>query len=127
MSKEREYRYRSFIDLKHKPKDTEVVIQYKITPSKGFTLMDVASTVAGESSVGTWTDVKTMNERVRKALSPKVYWVDKKAKRARISYPLKLFELGNLPEILNSGSSVVEIISQTPLFKFLHTAYGGAP
>jgi ribulose-bisphosphate carboxylase large chain len=102
MGKEREYKYKSFINLKYKPKATDVVLQYKIDPAKGFSLMDVASTVAGESSVGTWTDVQTMNARIGKALSPKVFWVDRKNKRARIAYPLKLFELGNLPEILSS-------------------------
>jgi len=94
--------YKSFIDLKYKPKKTDVICQFKVTPAKGYNFKDVVSMVAGESSVGTWTDVKTMNKKIGKTLSPKVYYIDTKNKRARIAYPIRLFELGNLPEILSS-------------------------
>lgn len=94
--------YKSFIDLKYKPKNTDVVCQYKVTPAKGYEWKDVVSMVAGESSVGTWTDVKTMNPRIGKTLTPKVFYLDKKNKRCRIAYPLDLFELGNLPEVMSS-------------------------
>ncbi len=96
------YKYQSFINLKYRPKKTDVILQYKITPAKGFSFKEAASMVAGESSVGTWTDVKTMNEKIGKTLSPKVFYLDSKNKRARIAYPLELFELGNLPEIMSS-------------------------
>jgi len=92
----------SFINLKYKPKKTDVVCQYKITPARGQTLKKVASEVAGESSIGTWTDVKTMDKKINKSLSPKIFYIDKKNKRVRIAYPIKLFELGNLPEIMSS-------------------------
>ncbi|KHO50554.1 MAG: ribulose-bisphosphate carboxylase large chain [archaeon GW2011_AR13] len=94
--------YRSFIDLKYKPRDTDVLCQFKITPAKGYEFNDVASMVAGESSVGTWTDVKTMNPKIGKKLAPKVYYLDKENKRIRIAYPLDLFELGNLPCVMSS-------------------------
>jgi ribulose-bisphosphate carboxylase large chain len=94
--------YKSFINLKYKPKKTDVICQFKVTPAKGYNFKDVVSMVAGESSVGTWTDVKTMNPKIGKTLSPKVFYLDTKNKRARIAYPIELFELGNLPEILSS-------------------------
>ena len=94
--------YKSFIDLKYKPKKTDVVCQFKVTPAKNYDFEDVVSMVAGESSVGTWTDVKTMNPRIGHQLTPKVFYLDKKNKRCRIAYPVKLFELGNLPEIMSS-------------------------
>jgi len=96
------YKYKSFIDLKYKPKKTDLIMQYKITPAKGFSFKEVASMVAGESSVGTWTEVKTMKPRIGNLLTPKVFSMDAKTKRARIAYPIELFELGNLPEILSS-------------------------
>lgn len=102
MAKSKSYLYKSFIDLKYHPKQTDLIMQYKITPAKGYNLKQVASTVAGESSVGTWTDVKTMKPKIGKMLSPKVFEIDSKNKRVRIAYPLELFELGNLPEILSS-------------------------
>jgi len=94
--------YENFIDLKYKPKNTDVICQFRVTPSKGYTFEEVCSIVAGESSVGTWTGVKTMNSNIGKTLAPKVYYLDKKNKRCRIAYPIGLFELGNLPEIMSS-------------------------
>lgn len=100
--KKEAYKYKSFIDLKYKPKKTDVICQFKITPAKGFTFKEVASMTAGESSVGTWTEVKTMNPRIAKKLTPKVFYLDSRNKRCRIAYPIDLFELGNLPEIMSS-------------------------
>ncbi|RLG12276.1 type III ribulose-bisphosphate carboxylase [Candidatus Pacearchaeota archaeon] len=95
-------KYEKFIDLKYKPKSDELITQFYINPKKRLSLKEVASNVAGESSVGTWTDVKTMKPRIGKLLSPKVFYLNEKKKIAKIAYPLHLFELGNLPEILSS-------------------------
>ncbi len=94
--------YASFINLKYKPKNTDLICQFKIIPSKGYTFTEVASITAGESSVGTWTELTTINKKTQKKISPKVYYLDKKNLRCRIAYPLELFELGNLPEMLSS-------------------------
>ena len=94
--------YASFIDLKYKPKKTDVICQFKVTPGSGYSFRKVCSIVAGESSVGTWTDVSTMKPIIGKMLSPKVYHMNEKNKRCRIAYPIELFELGNLPEIMSS-------------------------
>jgi ribulose-bisphosphate carboxylase large chain len=94
--------YKGFIDLGYKPKNTDLICQFKITPAKGRRLNDVSEMVAGESSVGTWVDVMTMKSNIRKKLAPKVYYIDKKNKRARIAYPCDLFEFGNLPDIMSS-------------------------
>jgi ribulose-bisphosphate carboxylase large chain len=111
------YKYKTFIDLKYKPKDTDLIMQYKITPSKGFSFAEVASMVAGESSVGTWTDVKTMKPRIGERLTPKVFSMNEKDKRVRIAYPLELFELGNLPEVLSSvGGNIYGMKSTKGLF-----------
>jgi len=92
----------NFIDLKYKPKNTDVICQYKITPKKGLSLRKVSGEVAGESSIGTWTKIETMKKRVAKNLSPKIYYINEKNKRVRIAYPLDLFELGNIPGLLSS-------------------------
>jgi ribulose-bisphosphate carboxylase large chain len=94
--------YDSFIDLKYKPKKTDVVCQFKITPAKGYSFREVCSITAGESSVGTWTDLTTVNKQTQKKITPKVYYLDPKNKRCRIAYPLDLFELGNVPCIMSS-------------------------
>ena len=92
----------NFINLKYKPKKTDVVCLYKITPAKKYSLRQVAENVAGESSIGTWTELTTMKERIRKTLSPKIFSINNKSRRVKIAYPLELFELGNLPEVLSS-------------------------
>jgi len=94
--------YDSFIDLKYKPKSTDVICQFKITPAKGYNFKEVCSITAGESSVGTWTEVLTVNKKNQKKITPHVYYLDSKNKRCRIAYPIELFELGNLSEILSS-------------------------
>jgi len=94
--------YDSFLDLKYKPKETDLICQFKVSPARGYSFREVASIVAGESSVGTWTDLTTINEKTQKKITPKVYYLDKKNNRCRIAYPLDLFELGNLPEIMSS-------------------------
>lgn len=94
--------YDSFINLKYKPKKTDVVCQFKITPSGGYTFREVCSITAGESSVGTWTDLTTVNKKNQKKITPRVYYLDKKNLRCRIAYPLELFEANSVPDILSS-------------------------
>ncbi|MBL7058831.1 type III ribulose-bisphosphate carboxylase [Candidatus Pacearchaeota archaeon] len=108
--------YEGFIDKKYKPKKTDVIVQYRVKPSKGYTFRQVAEMTAGESSVGTWTEVSTMKPKIQK-LAPKVFYLDKKNYRIRIAYPLKLFELGNLPEILSSiGGNIYGMKAAKELF-----------
>lgn len=117
MKKSKAYNSQDFTNLKYKPKKTDLVVQYKISPARGYKFQDVASIIAGESSVGTWTDVNTMNQKIAEKLSPKVFYLDKKNKRARIAYPLELFELGNLPEIMSSiGGNIFGMSSVKGLF-----------
>jgi ribulose-bisphosphate carboxylase large chain len=94
--------YDSFINLKYKPKSTDVICQFKITPVKGYTFREVCSITAGESSVGTWTDLTTVNKKTQKKITPKVYYLDKKNLRCRIAYPSDLFELNSVPNIMSS-------------------------
>ena len=117
MVKKQSYKYQTFIDLKYRPKKTDLICQYRVVPSKKFTFREVASMTAGESSVGTWTDVKTMNPKIGRTLSPKVFHLDKKNHRIRVAYPIELFELGNLPEILSSvGGNVYGMKAVKELF-----------
>jgi ribulose-bisphosphate carboxylase large chain len=111
------YKYKSFINLKYRPKKTDLVLQFRVFPSKEFNIKEAASMVAGESSVGTWTDVKTMNKEIGKILSPKVFSISSKKNRIKIAYPIELFELGNLPNILSSvGGNVYGMKSVEGLF-----------
>ncbi len=111
------YKYKSFVNLRYRPKKTDLVLQFRVYPAKGFNLKEAASMVAGESSVGTWTDVKTMNKEIGKVLSPKVFSVSAKKHRIKIAYPIELFELGNVPNIFSSvGGNVYGMKSVDGLF-----------
>lgn len=91
-----------FLDLKYKPKSTEVVVQYKAEPQKGIPLKSLCEYIAGESSIGTWTKINTMNPKIAKTLKPHVFYVNEKTLQIKIAYPEKLFEVGNMPGIMSS-------------------------
>lgn len=117
MSNKKAYKYKSFVNLKYKPKKTDLILQFRVYPSKEFNLKEAASMVAGESSIGTWTEVKTMNSNIAKKLTPKVFYINNNKNRIRIAYPIDLFELGNLPNILSSvGGNIYGMKSVKGLF-----------
>lgn len=86
-----------FIDLRYKPKN-DLVCLFKIFPNR-MSLKKAANTVALESSTGTWTDVGTKREYMKK-LGAKVFSI--KGNRVKIAYPRELFESDNVPNILSS-------------------------
>ena len=90
--------YKGFIDLDYKPKD-DIVCDFRIEPAKGISIKKAAEMVAGESSVGTWTDVVTMNPRI-KAMGARIFQI--KGNMVKIAYPSILFEEGNMPQIMSS-------------------------
>ena len=94
--------YESFLDLKYKPKKTDLICQFKITPARGYSFKEVCSITAGESSVGTWTELTTVNKKTQKKIAPKVYYLDHKNKRCRIAYPIYLFEKESIPNVMSS-------------------------
>jgi ribulose-bisphosphate carboxylase large chain len=91
----------NFIDLKYVPSKTDVVAEFFVEPN-GISFEKVCNYVAGESSIGTWTDVKTMNNRIMKTLKPNVFYMDKKKGIIKIAYPIDLFELGSVPQMMSS-------------------------
>lgn len=91
--------YEGFIDLHYKPDKDDLIVEFYIEPNR-VDIYKAANAVAGESSIGTWTDVKTMEKRIAKTLSPKVFSI--KGPHVKIAYPCRLFERGNMAEILSS-------------------------
>ncbi len=92
----------NYINLKYKPKYTELLTEYYVESAKGKTLEYCAEQIAAESSIGTWTTISTMNKSIAKKLKPTVYYINKKSKIIKIAYPVALFEKGNMPQILSS-------------------------
>ena len=87
-----------YLNLKYKPKD-DLVCLFRIEPSRGLTIRKAAETVALESSIGTWVDVKTSKRYVNR-LAAKVFSI--KGNFVKIAYPSELFEKNNVPNILSS-------------------------
>ncbi len=82
--------------------DNDVVAVFRVTPAQGFSIEDAAGRIASESSVGTWTTLSVLPERIWKLMA-KTYDIRDLGDGSyviRIAYPLELFEEGNLPGFL---------------------------
>jgi ribulose-bisphosphate carboxylase large chain len=91
-------RYTDFVNLRHKPKDTDITCTFYVEP-ENITMKEAAGGVAAESSVGTWTVLTTTKPYVEK-LAATVFNIEENT--AKIAYPSELFEAGNMPNILSS-------------------------
>lgn len=91
-------RYIDFVDLKYKTQENDVICGLYVEP-EGIGIKEAAGAVAAESSIGTWTELTTEKEYVRK-LAAHVFEID--GNHVKIAYPLELFEHGNMPNILSS-------------------------
>lgn len=91
--------YSGFVDLSHVPEEDELVALFYAEPAEGISIEEAAARVASESSNGTWTDLPTMSERIRR-LSAKVFRIE--GRWFLVSYPAELFEPGNMPQIWSS-------------------------
>ena len=78
----------------------ELIATYYIESKKS--LAEAAENIAAESSIGTWTEIGTMKEKILKQLGPKIFKLEQKKKIAHIAYPLSLFELGNIAQLLSA-------------------------
>ncbi|RLI98096.1 MAG: type III ribulose-bisphosphate carboxylase [Candidatus Aenigmatarchaeota archaeon] len=88
-----------YIDLKYRPGKDDLVCEFRVEPAAGVTMKQAAEAVAGESSVGTWTDITTSKPYIKK-LGAKVF--EMRGSYIKVAYPEELFELDNIPQILSS-------------------------
>jgi ribulose-bisphosphate carboxylase large chain len=91
-----------YVDLGYAPDDKDVVCLFYIEPAQGITLEEAAVQVTAESSIGTWTDVSTMKEDIWRKLKPSIFSIDESRGLVKVAYPLDLFELGSIPQLLSS-------------------------
>ncbi len=90
-----------YIDLKFKPRKTDLVAEFRLEPNN-ISFEKAANHIAGESSIGTWTDITTTKKSIGTRLGPHVFYINKKDKTIKVAYPEELFEPGNMPQILSS-------------------------
>ncbi|RLE38780.1 type III ribulose-bisphosphate carboxylase [Candidatus Woesearchaeota archaeon] len=95
------YANRAYIDKNYKPSRNDVVVEYYMEPYR-VQFWKAAVYVAAESSIGTWTTIKTMNPKIAKKLRPTIFYMDSKKNIIKIAYPHELFEAGNMPQIFSS-------------------------
>lgn len=95
--------YLGYVDLNHKPGKSDLICDFYLESPKGVPLKEAAGAVAAESSIGTWTETTTAKPYMRK-LGARVFGFRKQGPGAavRISYPIELFEEGNVPDIMSS-------------------------
>lgn len=91
-------KYRDFVDLRYEPKESEVICSFHVEPFR-IDMEEAAGGVAAESSIGTWTELSTIKPYVLK-LAAHVFSIE--GNIVKIAYPMQLFELGNMPNILSS-------------------------
>jgi ribulose-bisphosphate carboxylase large chain len=96
-------RYIDFVDLEYETKETDVICTFYVEP-EGVNIKEAAGGVAAESSIGTWTELTTIKPYVEK-LAAHVFKIERN--NVKIAYPIELFELGNMPNILSSVSGNV--------------------
>ncbi|MFH1239830.1 MAG: type III ribulose-bisphosphate carboxylase [Candidatus Diapherotrites archaeon] len=93
--------YSGFTNTKYKPTSRDLVATFRVS-SKGVSFSEAANAVAGESSIGTWTEVYTEDKKMAKKLKPTIFKQNPKTKLISIAYPEELFEAGNIPQTLSS-------------------------
>jgi ribulose-bisphosphate carboxylase large chain len=86
-----------YVDLDYKPKKTDIICEFKIESK--LPMEKAAKEVAAESSVGTWTKLTTMNKEIE-AICARAFYI--KGKTVKIAYPIELFEMGSVPQLLSS-------------------------
>lgn len=91
-------KYVDFVDLTYQPKRSDLICTFTFEP-EGISPTEAAGAIAAESSVGTWTELTTVKPYVE-ALAAHVFSLE--GTTAKIAYPVELFELGNMPNILSS-------------------------
>ncbi|UCE29961.1 MAG: type III ribulose-bisphosphate carboxylase [Candidatus Bathyarchaeota archaeon] len=92
-----------FVDFSYKPKETDVICTFYVEPA-GVSIEEAAGGVCAESSIGTWTELATVEPYVQR-LAACVFNIE--GNDVKIAYPIELFEPRNMPNILSSVSGNV--------------------
>jgi ribulose-bisphosphate carboxylase large chain len=90
--------YIEYVDTSYNPSEHDLIALFRLEPVNGISFEEAAGRVASESSNGTWTEVKTMKEHIRR-LSAKAYHIN--PPWIRVAYPIELFEYDNMSQILS--------------------------
>jgi ribulose-bisphosphate carboxylase large chain len=93
---------KKYFQLGYQPNYQEEIIATFYGESNNNSLEELSEQVAGESSIGTWTKLTTLSDKVFQRLGARIFSLDKENNIFKIAYPLALFEAGNIPQLLSS-------------------------
>lgn len=92
--------YLNFVDLNYKPKKhSDLIVLFRFEPAKGISKKEVIGRIAAESSNGTWTTLSTLKPHIHK-IRARAFEI--KGDYVKIAYPIELFELGSIPQLISS-------------------------
>jgi len=115
-----------YLDPAYQPTRKDLVVVYRVEPANRMPVAKVAEHLAAESSIGTWTDISTVNPAMAAKLRPHIYSIAKAGKRAsyvKIAYPEALFEAGNAPQILSAVAGNVFGMKEVKRLRLVDIAF----
>jgi ribulose-bisphosphate carboxylase large chain len=92
--------YDEFVNADARPREDDLLALFKFEPAEGVSTLEALGRIASESSVGTWTTLAQMPDRVPQ-LKAMCYAWDEDAGVCKVRYPLELWEPANLPQLLS--------------------------
>lgn len=90
--------YHDFIDREYKPTDTDLIALYYFDKADEVSVDDLIGRLASESSIGTWTTLETLDDKIY-SMRARSFWNDNN--HVKISYPLELWEADNIPQLMS--------------------------
>ena len=93
--------YSGYLNPHYVPK-ADLIAAFYMEPSSGISFEEAAQAVASESSIGTWTNLSTLSNKMKRELHARVFSLNKRTGIVQIAYPLSLFEEGSIPQLLSS-------------------------
>ncbi|MHA2501714.1 MAG: type III ribulose-bisphosphate carboxylase [Candidatus Kariarchaeaceae archaeon] len=90
--------YHDFIDFEYNVDDQDLVALFYYEKDESLSHDDIIGRLASESSIGTWTTLETLEDEIYQ-MRARSFWRD--GNFVKIAYPLKLWEEGNMPQVLS--------------------------
>ncbi|MHA2039360.1 MAG: type III ribulose-bisphosphate carboxylase [Promethearchaeota archaeon] len=90
--------YHDFNDKSYKPANDDLIALYYFDKADEVTVEDLTGRLASESSIGTWTTLETLDNRIFEMRGRAFWWDDHHVK---IAYPSILWELDNIPQLMS--------------------------
>ena len=91
--------YLDFVDYKYRPSKDDLICLFKFKAAQGISKEEAIGRIAAESSNGTWTELTTLKEHIRK-IRARAFELN--GDYVKIAYPLELFELGSIPQLFSA-------------------------